>query len=335
MKLAVIGLCFLGLLAAACASVLVNGLRVNTAATSAGITGGKTDENPEIRVLFVTRNVPSMTVIDGSMVGTNTMHRGDAPTGYLTDPAEVVGKVIAVPVVAGQPFMKTAFLDLSQPRQLATIIPQGKRAVSISVTDYGGLEGLVFPGSMVDVLVSFKPTDSGNSHRDAVAATLLHGVQVLALDQQTVLAPGKMIDQIVGRQGNSRRVTLLVDTEQAKAIELAMDQGTLSLALRNPLDTTQSDREIVSIQSLLGNASMIPHQSSATPSTNWASMMQTALAAMASNKQAAAPSDAQQTPSQPAEKPHRDITVIRGNAVETVTVPLSSDTAAKLEQASR
>ena len=48
-------------------------------------------------------------------------------------------------------------------------------------------------------------------------------------------------------------MTLLVDTKQAKALSLAMDQGTLSLALRNPLDGSETDKEIVSVHSLIGD----------------------------------------------------------------------------------
>jgi pilus assembly protein CpaB len=252
MKLGIIGLIVLGLVAAACAAVLVNGMH----AASALSPSTRPDDNPDVIVMYVTRAVPSMTVIDGSMVTTKTMKRNDAPKGYVTNPSDIVGKVVSEPLVGGQPFLKAYFADENSPHQLASVIPAGKRAVGISVTDYAGLEGLIYPGSMVDVMVSFKADASSQEFkRDAVTTTLLENVQVLAFEQQTVVSPGKMLgDAESGMKGSGmRRVTLLVDTKQSKALEMGMAQGTLSLALRNPLDASAADKDAVSVRSIMGD----------------------------------------------------------------------------------
>jgi pilus assembly protein CpaB len=344
MKLAIAGLCFLGLIAAACAAVLVNGLRVNPVAT-APAAPEKVDGNPDVRVLYATRNAPAMTVIDGSMVTTRAMPRSEAPHGYISDPVEVVGRVASQQVVAGQPFIKSSFADASQPKQLAAIIPAGKRAVTISVADYAGLEGLLFPGSMVDVMVSFKPSDVGMKWREALTATLLQNIQVLALDHQTVLAPGKMLDEVGSRSNGTRRVTLLVDTKQAKALELAMDQGTLSLALRNPLDTSETDKEIVSVHSLIGDVPPIALHDSPTMGLNMNNPFQAALAALAARdlgmhelpnnlNQNPAPQQQPAKPAEPPKPPHWDITVIHGSNAETQSFPMPDGKVAMGEQSS-
>jgi len=333
MKLAIAGLCFLGLIAAACAAVLVNGLRVTPVATAPAATD-KPVANPDVRVLYAARNAPLMTVIDGSMVTTRVMPRSDAPDGFISDPVEVVGRVASQQVVAGQPFIKSTFSDASHPKQLAAIIPPGKRAVTISVADFAGLEGLLFPGCMVDVMVSFKAGDVGMKWREALTATLLQNIQVLALDHQTVLSPGKMLDDVGGRSsGGSRRVTLLVDTKQAKALELAMDQGSLSLALRNPLDTSETDKEIVSVHSLIGDVPPIALHESPNLGLNMNNPFQAVLAALAARDLAMRdpPNNASQQnqqvaaqPAKPAEPktPHWDITVIHGVNSETHSFPV-------------
>jgi pilus assembly protein CpaB len=331
MKFAVLGLCLLGLLAAASAAVLVNALRVSPVAAASG--AGAVDENPEVHVLYSTRNVPSMTVVDGGMVTTRVMHKSEAPAGYLTDTAEVVGKIVAMPLAAGQSFAKNIFADLTHTKQLASVIPQGKRAVTISVTDYAGLQGLINPGSMVDVLVSFKASDSSSGRRDALATTLLQNIQVLALDQQTVHSPGKIMDD-VGRQGSTRRVTLLVDTKQAKALELAMDQGTLSLTLRNPLDSTESDREIVSVHSLMGDTPPVMLRGAAEQINNsgFTAALQ-ALAEKMAAPEASAPGAKAAAPAPKApEIPHWDTTIIRGSEVETRSFPMPAGQTAPVAQ---
>jgi Flp pilus assembly protein CpaB len=340
MKFAVICLCLLGIAAAACAAFLVNGLNA-TSIPSRTITS-KADENVEVGVLYVTRAVPAMTVVDGGMVMSKPMPRSQAPAGYLTSSMDVVGKVVAKPLVAGEPFTKESFAEMTGPRQLAGVIPNGKRAVGISVTDYAGLEGLIYPGSIVDVMVSFKADGALETRREAVTTTLVENVQVLAFEQQTVVSPGKTITDIdTARAGSSRRVTLLVDTKQSKALELAMQQGTLSLALRNPLDSGSGDKEAVSVHSLMGEE---PPIGARIPGPDMGKAWETALrAAMTAfhGSDSDKPAPATQPTTQPAAPaapivqapppaPHWDTIVIRGEQVETRSFPLPAPLKQKL-----
>jgi pilus assembly protein CpaB len=327
MKLAVAGLCLLGLIAAACAAVLVNGLRGSTVLVVPG--KEKVEDKVDVGVLYVTRPVAAMTVVDGSMVTTKIMPRKDAPAGYLTSSIEVVGKVISTPLVAGQPFTKSCFADLSGPRQLAAVIPKGKRAVGISVTDYAGLEGLIYPGSMVDVMVSFKAADGGTpqTHRDAITTTLLENIQVLAFDQQTVVSPGKVMGEEGYRSGGARRVTLLVDTKQAKAVEIGMEQGVLSLALRNPLDGGDADKESVSVHSIMGDEPPIGLRvPPAELNKAWEATLKTVMGTFGKSE-----ADKQSTtrPAIEVVAPHWDTTILHGTQVETRSFPLPASATEK------
>src|SRR6185503_8819315 len=96
--------------------------------------------------------------------------------------------------------------------------------------------------------------------RGALTTTLLERVQVLAVEAKSVVSGSaetvgtdtSVAADAISRANRTRRVTLLVDTKQAKALQLGMEQGTLSLALRNPLDTGSADRDQVSLRSILG-----------------------------------------------------------------------------------
>jgi Flp pilus assembly protein CpaB len=96
-----------------------------------------------------------------------------------------------------------------------------------------------------------------------------------------------------GRANESHCVTLLVDSKQAKALQLAMEQGTLSLALRNPLDVADADRDAFWAASLMGNG------------------------VQRGNGQGARP-----TLAIPAEAPRWEMTIMRGGAVETKSFPM-------------
>lgn len=323
MKWAIVGLIFLGLAAAGCAAMLVGALRAASARPVMVQQGADAD----VQVLYATRPIPIMSVVDSKSVATKTVRRSAAPAGYISDPVQVVGRIMIIPMVEGQPFTNASFPAEGNSTHLATVLPSGKRAVGISVTEYGGLEGFLYPGSKVDVLVSFKSQDGlSDNHRPATSTTLLTDVEVLAIERQTVVSnsPEKVGSDVEGtsRPNNARRVTLLVDVRQAAMLGLAMEQGTLSLALRNPLDVQDIDRPRVSLDSILGEAG--PGRAGA-----WETML-TGLLEVAKRPRAPEipviqPVISQLLPpqTQPTVKPPQwDVTVLHGQVAETISFPM-------------
>jgi len=305
MKVAIVGLCFLGVIAAVCAALLVKGLRPpvivvqNAPSTQPGATAA-----PQVTVLCAAQDLLPMTVVEGGMVGSQSIPPGEAPKGYLSNTTDVVGKVVKTPMTAGQPYTATCFYEESGSRLLASVIPAGKRAVAISVTDYAGLDGLIYPGSLVDVMASFEPGGTVGGHHDATTVTLLEKVQVLAFEQHTVVSPDKSITDMDGvPRGGMRRVTLLVDTRQSKTLELGMKLGSLSLALRNPLDSTAADKEPITLGSMMGEQPVAEQPAAPSPFT--------------------APPPVTRAP----ETPHWDVIVMQGTTSETrsYAVPVAQE----------
>jgi Flp pilus assembly protein CpaB len=95
------------------------------------------------------------------------------------------------------------------------------------------------------VLVSLnRPSTEGSGTKEAMSMTLLQGVGVLAIDDTSVMSdpassePSTPETATSARRGRrDRLVTLMVNSNQAKALQLAAQYGAVSLALRNPLDT--------------------------------------------------------------------------------------------------
>jgi pilus assembly protein CpaB len=245
MKIAVISLVVLGLLAAVCAAVLVGALsgRSDTPSVSAAA-------DPEVDVLIATRDLPPMSVVDASAVTSKKIAKSQVPPNALLNPVQVVGKVITDRMVAKQPFTGACFAREGNGVYLAAAVPPGMRAMSVQLTDWSGMAGLLYPGSVVDVLVSFKSL--GNEGRrdtsEMMATTLLQGLQVLAIGSQSI-ADDNYRDKEAGAlaprgQINFRMVTLLVDPKQAEILQLAMQNGFISLSMRNPLDGTHEARRL-------------------------------------------------------------------------------------------
>jgi len=95
----------------------------------------------------------------------------------------------------------------------------------------------------VDVIATFKLRYQ-DERGQAISTTLLHGVQVLAIQDESIISKIDLSSRSASRSSEGQvTVTLMVDTRQAEALQLAMDSGKISLAMRNPLDQKTVDTE--------------------------------------------------------------------------------------------
>ncbi len=130
---------------------------------------------------------------------------------------------------------------------LTTKIPEGMRATSVKSDEIVGVAGFLFPGSHVDVLVTFR------SDRFPTPATqiVLQDVEVLTVGQK--LQPDPQ-----GKPETVNVVTLLLTPEDSQKLVLASSQGGIQFVLRNGADHTRIDAMPVQIAQLSGAASPMP-----------------------------------------------------------------------------
>jgi pilus assembly protein CpaB len=316
MKWAVLLLSLLGVMAAACAAFLVQGIKLSSIPA---VAMNRPEDNGQVQVLIAARTIPAMTVVDSRLVMARNMPRSQAPKDYIANTVEVVGRVLAKPIVEGQSFAESYFAGDSASRLVAEAIPKGKRAVGISVTDYAGLEGMLYPGSTVDVMASFRAQGS-DDWRNSTTTTLLENVQVLGIEMQTVVSPGKTMGE-ASNMSHTRHVTLLVDTKQAKVLQLAMEHGTLSLAMRNPMDDSNANRDSVSVGKLLGGhpAPPISDNKEGKSEDFWDKF---ARAASDAQKRQQTQKIATTQPAAPPPPPHWDVVLIRGESTSKQEFPM-------------
>ncbi|MEX0746224.1 MAG: Flp pilus assembly protein CpaB [Phycisphaeraceae bacterium] len=250
MKGAVAILVVLGVVAALCATVLVSvlmGTLRQAEPAEAGV-----PERAEFVVAAM--DLPAMRVVRQGDLATVDLPVSEAPPDAMRNTMSAVGKVLASPMASGQPFTPARFVSEGTGMHLAAALPDGKRAVNISLADHSGLEGLLYPGSVVDVYLAIAaPSDETNPGRGAevVSTTLFESIQVLGVNYQTIVSAEEEAAS-TGRANRGLRVTLLVDPDQAKALQLAMRHGTISLAMRNPRDEQVTPERVVSLYDLVG-----------------------------------------------------------------------------------
>jgi pilus assembly protein CpaB len=158
----------------------------------------------------------------------------NVPKMAIRDASQALDHPLLYPVSANEPITLYRIASTTGVDGLAASIDPGKRAIAVPITDASGVAGLIQPRSHVDVLF----TRSGQA-ADAVTTTVLEDVVVLAMGRNTESTSAAAATQAIGQTTRAAQsATLLVTPEQARRVELAKNQGKISLALRNPLDKT-------------------------------------------------------------------------------------------------
>jgi pilus assembly protein CpaB len=165
--------------------------------------------------------------------------------GAFADPKELVDRGVISVVAQNEPVTAFKVAGPESGAGLPPVIPEGMRAMSISVNDVVGVAGFVMPGTRVDVLVSVDNPGESNG-KEPMARTVVSNV--------LILTAGTRYDQQEAKNGEPQRasvVTLAVLPEDGERIALASTQGKLSLALRNPADADQTQTQGIKLSALM------------------------------------------------------------------------------------
>jgi pilus assembly protein CpaB len=150
----------------------------------------------------------------------------DLPKSAVTTEQGALGRVALYPINANAPLTANALSLLTGAEGIPATIAPGYRAVAVTITDVSGVAGLIQPGAHVDVLFTRPGTMA-----EAITSTILQNVKVLSIGR--TLQTGQVVDL---KAPKSPVATLVVTPEDVQKLELAKNEGRISLALRNPLD---------------------------------------------------------------------------------------------------
>src|SRR5277367_2374571 len=166
----------------------------------------------------------------------------DLPAGVFHLKNKVVGRGVVAPISRGEFILTNKLAGENAGAGLPGLIPPGMRAISVRVNDTTSVSGFVLPGTRVDVLLTGNPQGSNEQQTTTV------------LENVAVIATGQRLDHNSAGEAQSVPViTLLVSPDDAERLTLASSQGHIQLALRNPLDTQQTDVAAVKSNSLYKN----------------------------------------------------------------------------------
>ncbi|MEG3221497.1 Flp pilus assembly protein CpaB [Vibrio gigantis] len=172
-------------------------------------------------VVVASQEIEAGTIIEDQFLTTKLMEVDWINENNYSDVSELVGKVVANTVYAGEVLHKMRFTAPGEGSTLAALIPENKRAVTIRVDDVIGVAGFLLPGNKVDILNTVSYGKNSASTR-----TVLKDIKVLAVDQTAKTKENSPI--IV------RAVTLEVSPKDAEKLLTAKSKGSIQLTLRNP-----------------------------------------------------------------------------------------------------
>ncbi|AQV96342.1 Flp pilus assembly protein CpaB [Cupriavidus necator] len=152
------------------------------------------------------------------------------PAGAYSEVARVTGQVPLVALGANVPVLESQLLS-----GLAAQVPEGQRAVAVSVDEVIGVGNQVQPGDYVDVFLVLRRDQQ--EIPESQARMLLSRLRVLAYGIASVNRPqATKPDQMMARQEGAKTAVLAVPLEQVSRLAMAQQSGRLLLALRNPQD---------------------------------------------------------------------------------------------------
>lgn len=160
----------------------------------------------------------------------------------FTKTEEVVGRGVVNDVFENEPITESKLAPKDGGAGLIPTIPPGMRAMSVRVNS------VVAPvwtaaNTFVDVVVTV------NTGGEPIAQTVLSGVKVLAVN-----ADNSDQRRREGGTAETSIVTLGLTPPDVERLTLALSQGAITLALRNPLDTDKTETTGARMRNLIGGA---------------------------------------------------------------------------------
>ncbi|MCB0338493.1 MAG: Flp pilus assembly protein CpaB [Bdellovibrionales bacterium] len=159
----------------------------------------------------------------------------------IRDFEEIKGFYARSLIAADAPLLSDYITSVPPSSEITPKIPDGYRAVTISVNSVSAVEGWARPGARVDVV--WATVVRGHS----TVKTIVQNARVLSADARSESPADQQQGGVIPSS-----VTLLVTAKDAQKIQLAKTSGTLSLTLRGDDDRGKaSDIGTLSIDDLL------------------------------------------------------------------------------------
>jgi len=177
------------------------------------------------QIVVATADLPQGSTLSAKDVTLVDWYSDALPSGAFTKTDGVVGRPLLYPVSAREPILQKSLGVEGAGIGLSGKIPEGMRAVAVRSNEIVGVAGFLYPGSHVDLLMTYTPPGANMP----VTQTVLQNVEVLTAGQTIEPDPQ-------GKPQTVNVVTLLLTPENTQKLQLASSQGNIQFVLRSGVD---------------------------------------------------------------------------------------------------
>jgi pilus assembly protein CpaB len=195
---------------------------------------------PMDEILVVTKNVPVGGMLDEKNMVWKPWPKDSVGKFYVTKAAspkgieDYGGARARSSLMAGEPVNTARVAKGDKGGVMASLLPEGMRAIAVSISPETGAGGFILPNDRVDVLLTRKErAATANTRDNVVSETILPNIRVLAIDQTIQEKDGEKV--VVGRTA-----TLELSPRQTETLSMAKQLGDLSLTLRSLADAAKA-----------------------------------------------------------------------------------------------
>lgn len=190
---------------------------------------------PEVQRVVAAMNLPAGTRIDTAHLAVRSYPASLVPSDSLQgdDWRRLEGRVLQSALAAGD-MVLPVHVRAPDVAAFSTRLLNGRRAITMPVDAINSVSGLLQPGDLIDLYVSFE------YRRRRLTAPLLQGVLVLATGTSTEAVQGTVAGGAGG--GGYSSVTLDVAPEDAVKLVAARESGRITAVLRPPQDDAASTK---------------------------------------------------------------------------------------------
>lgn len=182
------------------------------------------DVVPMTDVVIASKDIPPDTIIKASMVEIKQIPEEFLHFDAVKKIKDVAGMVAVGKIVKGEQILRDRVIKPEKHR-LSYTIPEGKRALSVGITEIIGVAGMVRPGDKVDVIASFTEKELV----DRYTKTVVQNATVLAVGDKRTFKEKEKPQELT-------TVTLAVTPEEAETIVFSEENGIIRLTLRPSFD---------------------------------------------------------------------------------------------------
>lgn len=213
------------------------------AAVNSGGGGSSTSLTAETATVVVAaRDITAGQQIESNMVEVKSVSSGDVIEGAFSAEDTAVGQRARVPVAKGEQITSAKVGAPTEGAGLGYVLPPGKRAVGVEVSEVTQAGGNLLPGDHIDLLATFQPAAAG---APVVVYTVLRDLEVLSVAQEAQqavtaapdasggtddasLTTSGEVPKDVKEQPSAVTVTVAVDPSQAQLVSCIQDHPNVS-----------------------------------------------------------------------------------------------------------